>query len=444
MKLYSKSILMFICLVILLVCPGGYAQNGWTNIYSGDQHLFFTTFTSPSVGWAVTIYPPTTVWGTQDGGLTWNPIVPWTQAGGGHLVMHDANTAIMCASSVVLLTDDAFASWRTVHLADFDSTVEDAVYLDASHLLGIGYGIGYDSLFNEYAINRIWASNDAGFTWHLQYRDSVAGTLDSFGDICMSESGTVLVLYQPSSILRSDDAGQTWQDMGELPRPNVSTIESSAPNVFFACATDYVNWTPGHPSIMRSLDDGWTWDVVWVDSSLMDMELSDIEFADSLHGWAVGHDGIVVQTHDGGTTWEYYQLEGVDFGLTDASFLDSTLGWAVDPGGGGATHVFRFGNPNRINDHPPSVVPEVISLTSAYPNPFNSTTQLRFELFKPSHVELSVINTLGQRVSALADEDYTAGSHTVVWDAREFASGVYFAQLRTGSQSRMVKMVLMK
>ena len=108
-----------------------------------------------------------------------------------------------------------------------------------------------------------------------------------------------------------------------------------------------------------------------------------------------------------------------------------------------AVWAVRTGPDVNISPDDQSPAPNQFSL-SAYPNPFNSTTQLRFELFKPSHVELSVINTLGQRVAVLADEEYTAGFHTVVWDAREFASGVYFSQLRAENQSRVMKTVLMR
>jgi hypothetical protein len=59
-------------------------------------------------------------------------------------------------------------------------------------------------------------------------------------------------------------------------------------------------------------------------------------------------------------------------------------------------------------------------------------------------VELSIINTLGQRVTVLTDKEYTAGNHSLSWDASNSASGVYFAQLRAGEQSRVMKMVLMK
>lgn len=92
----------------------------------------------------------------------------------------------------------------------------------------------------------------------------------------------------------------------------------------------------------------------------------------------------------------------------------------------------------------PQPLPSSVSLLQSYPNPFNSSTQLRFELLRPSRVELSIVNTLGQHVAMLTDEDYAAGTYVVSWDASGFASGIYFAQLRSGSQNRVLKMVLVK
>ena len=91
--------------------------------------------------------------------------------------------------------------------------------------------------------------------------------------------------------------------------------------------------------------------------------------------------------------------------------------------------------------------PEIVSQMSlgpAYPNPFNSSTQIRFELSKNSQVELRIVNTLGQRVAVLVDERRNTGSYTVPWEASRLASGIYFAQLRAGEQSRVAKMMLIR
>jgi hypothetical protein len=92
----------------------------------------------------------------------------------------------------------------------------------------------------------------------------------------------------------------------------------------------------------------------------------------------------------------------------------------------------------------PQVLPLRFALHEAYPNPFNATTAIRFDLPTAARVELRVFNSLGQLVSTLIDENRAAGSHSVLWDASGVASGVYIYQLKAGSYSDSKKMVLMK
>jgi hypothetical protein len=80
----------------------------------------------------------------------------------------------------------------------------------------------------------------------------------------------------------------------------------------------------------------------------------------------------------------------------------------------------------------------------AYPNPFNSTVTLKFEVPEASQVELSIFNTLGQRVATLIDEMRPAGSYHVQWDGSNAASGVYLYQFKAGTYTESRKMVLMK
>lgn len=65
------------------------------------------------------------------------------------------------------------------------------------------------------------------------------------------------------------------------------------------------------------------------------------------------------------------------------------------------------------------------SLGSNYPNPFNPTTVIPFELPGDSRVKIEVYDLLGRLVTTLSNDMYQAGAHQVVWDARASASGVY-------------------
>ena len=89
-------------------------------------------------------------------------------------------------------------------------------------------------------------------------------------------------------------------------------------------------------------------------------------------------------------------------------------------------------------------LPVHFALLQNYPNPFNPTTEIGFALPTASDVRLDVFNTLGQTVATLVDGPLEAGEHTLLWDASNMASGVYFYRLTTGAFAETKKMVLLK
>jgi len=89
-------------------------------------------------------------------------------------------------------------------------------------------------------------------------------------------------------------------------------------------------------------------------------------------------------------------------------------------------------------------LPAFVTLHPNYPNPFNATTVISFELEKSDHVTLDIYDILGRKVKTLLDEIQATGEHTVIWQADGFSSGVYFYRLITGDNIQTQKMVLMK
>jgi len=89
-------------------------------------------------------------------------------------------------------------------------------------------------------------------------------------------------------------------------------------------------------------------------------------------------------------------------------------------------------------------------LFSNYPNPFNPTTTIKYQLPQAGRVTLRIYNMLGQIVRTLVDTEVEAGVHAASWDAKndhgEFvSSGVYIYQLKAGTQAvRTKKMLLTK
>ena len=83
-------------------------------------------------------------------------------------------------------------------------------------------------------------------------------------------------------------------------------------------------------------------------------------------------------------------------------------------------------------------------LDPAYPNPFNASTVIKYSLPAAGHVSLKVFDVLGREVATLINSTLEAGEHTYTFDAGNLASGIYFCQLNSGSNIRMVKFVLIK
>jgi hypothetical protein len=84
------------------------------------------------------------------------------------------------------------------------------------------------------------------------------------------------------------------------------------------------------------------------------------------------------------------------------------------------------------------------SLHQNYPNPFNPSTVINYYLPISNFVELSIYNSLGQKVVTLVSESKEAGFHQVEWDASGFASGVYYYKITAGKFIDVNKMVLVK
>ncbi|MCF7911864.1 MAG: T9SS type A sorting domain-containing protein [Candidatus Cloacimonetes bacterium] len=92
---------------------------------------------------------------------------------------------------------------------------------------------------------------------------------------------------------------------------------------------------------------------------------------------------------------------------------------------------------------PETIVPAPLEII-AYPNPFNPSTNLSFNLSEAANVSLEVYNIKGQMIETLADRHFDAGNHQITWNADNFASGVYFLKLSSGSENRFQKLILMK
>ena len=83
-------------------------------------------------------------------------------------------------------------------------------------------------------------------------------------------------------------------------------------------------------------------------------------------------------------------------------------------------------------------------LMNNYPNPFNPSTKIKFGVKENVNVSLKVYDILGSEIETLINEEKSARTHEIKWNAANLPSGVYFYQLKAGDYTSVKKMILMK
>jgi hypothetical protein len=106
--------------------------------------------------------------------------------------------------------------------------------------------------------------------------------------------------------------------------------------------------------------------------------------------------------------------------------------------------LFEF-EPEDGQDIEPTIpVSQDIGLFSAFPNPFNAQTTIRYTLPAPSNISIDIFDIMGRKIETLISEKQQAGEHSIVWNADGKPSGIYFYRLKVGDVSKTEKCILLK
>ena len=342
--------------------------------------VFFDSLTGIVVGDAGNIYR------TINGGADWSTVASGVPDNLLSVSFVDSFGICGALSQTIIYSMNSGISWTTAQSGFFGGGFWGAYMLSPD----IGYVIGENSIFQPL----LGTTADGGVNW----------TFSSF--------------YLNNNEGRAYDVIFTDNQIG-----------------YAACAV----WD-GRGAIAKTTDSGTSWSTMFFNTPLYGINFP-ISNA-SLVGYAVGISGTILKTTDAGTNWQP-QVSGTSEVLNDVFFMDLDYGFAVGNGGiilktetGGEPPIQITHNKNRNLSG--------FELIGNYPNPFNSGTIIRFNLFDGSKVNLKIFNILGEEIATLVSDRLSAGSYSYEWDANSMASGVYLYRLQAGNYVETRKMVLMR
>ena len=100
--------------------------------------------------------------------------------------------------------------------------------------------------------------------------------------------------------------------------------------------------------------------------------------------------------------------------------------------------------PKRESEDQIAELPKHLIVSSPYPNPFNATITIQYDLPQDCHVTIDIYDILGRHVKTLVDASQPAGSHHMIWDAADRSTGIYFYRIQAGEFTEKKKMTLLK
>ena len=169
-----------------------------------------------------------------------------------------------------------------------------------------------------------------------------------------------------------------------------------------------------------------------------DPDLATIHFSTGRVRLYLNIDGVL----ENEPSW-VYDASGAGTALAFADINgDNMLDLAVGQSGEPSVMIFLNTNATSVENENP--LPNVFSLKQNFPNPFNASTTIEFQLANKSQVKLTIYDLLGSKVATLIHATLPAGEHSINWNAADLSSGIYFYRLTSGDGVETRRMTLLK
>jgi len=297
-------------------------------------------------------------------------------------------------------------------------STSDAAYGIAVDQEGNVYVTGYsagDSTFQDYATIKY---NSAGARqWVSRYTGPSKFSMDMAYAIAIDNAGNVYVTG-------TSGTSGVWGDYATI-KYNTAGEEQWTAVYDSASSSDKAN--------AIKVDNAGNVYVTGSSVSATNNDYATVKYnAAGQRQWAVRYDG---------------PLHGLDDALAlavDSAGNVFVTGYSQGPEGNLDYLTIKYiAGTSGIEDAAPNISKRY-QLYNNYPNPFNPTTTISFDLPVKSFVTLKVFDILGREVAAIISEQLPAGTHIRKWDAGNLPSGVYFYRIHAGAFTQTKKLVILR
>ncbi len=334
----------------------------------------------------------------------------------------------------------------------------------------------------------IYRSTDDGLSWQIVYSRSFSQNVSLWGSIVFPQTGPMVAAFSVTVyptvsdvdvyMLRSTNSGTTWNELGFV-SPLIQTATGGGSGMVAASDGNIILGT-GQAGIIKTSTFGSSWSGVSSFNSMFSStllkandnsivagaaygvsrstdNLSSFNFLGPFNAWAYTNtaaispqDQVFIEIADGRLyftsgfdTWTEDHV-GLPYGFhSDCfEFIDGKVLMTGHAPGSYNGKIFIFNTVTGISNE--NGIIKEYQLKQNFPNPFNPSTNISYNLPVSGNVHLKVFDALGNTIDELVNERQIAGNHSVTFNASALSSGIYFYKLESGSFFATRKMLLIK